>query len=60
MTNSDFRGIIEDFIWDIEQFQKDNDKPEAEELCENIVSDLGALDGILRRQEEKEPDYDGA
>lgn len=58
MTNSYFRGVIEPFLWEIEQFQKENGNPEAEELCENIVSDLGALDDILRRQEEREPDND--
>ncbi len=54
MKNSEFRSIIETFLWDIEGFQRDNGNPEAEELCENIVSDLGALDDILRRKEERE------
>jgi hypothetical protein len=50
------RGIIEDFLWDIEQLQKENLSPRIDELCDNIIYNLGILDEILKKQEER--DYD--
>lgn len=52
MTNSEFRGKIEDFLYDLEKFQQDNIDPEIDFICEGIVSDLNTLDEMLSKQED--------